>query len=59
MKVSLIEVDIVSIHRPGPFLDNNNVFLCGIPQTYNDTLKKIYEKISDSGGQDCRQFSNN
>ena len=49
-----VEVDIVSIHRPGPFLDNNNVFLCGIPQTYNDTFFKAMKYISDSGGQDCR-----
>ena len=47
-----VEVDIVSIHRPGPFLDNNNVSLCGVPQTYNDTYSKSIKYLSDSGGRD-------
>ena len=46
------EVDIVSIHRPGPFLDNNNISLCGVPQTYNDLYFKQMKYISDSGGRD-------
>jgi len=47
-----VEVDIVSIHRPGPFLDNNNVSLCGTPQTYNDAYFKKMKYLSDSGGRD-------
>ena len=46
------EVDIVSIHRPGKFLDNNNVLLSGIPQTYQDIYCKNMKYISDSGGRD-------
>ncbi|MDA9953359.1 hypothetical protein N9D61_03350 [Planktomarina sp.] len=47
-----VKVDIVSVHRPGPFLDNNNISLCGIPQTYNDIYFKSLKYISDSGGRD-------
>ena len=47
-----VEVDIVSVHRPGPFLDNNNVSLCGIPQTYNDAYFRNMKYLSDSGGRD-------
>ena len=46
------KVDIVSIHRPGPFLENNNISLCGIPQTYNDVYIKKMKYISDSKGRD-------
>lgn len=47
-----VEIDIVSVHRPGPFLDNNNVSLCGIPQTYNDAYFRDMKYLSDSGGRD-------
>ncbi len=47
-----VKVDIVSIHRPGPFLDNNNVSLCGIPQTYSDAYFRNMKYLSDSGGRD-------
>ena len=47
-----VEVDIVSIHRPGPFLDNNNVSLNGIPQTYSDKYFRKMKYLSDSGGRD-------
>ena len=46
-----VEVDIVSIHRPGRFLENNNVSLCGTPQTYNDAYFKQMRYLSDSGGR--------
>jgi len=46
------KVDIISIHRPGIFLENNNISLCGIPQTYNDLYFKQMKYISDSGGRD-------
>jgi hypothetical protein len=46
------EIDIVSIHRPGPFLDRNNISLCGIQQTYQDLFFKDMKYISDSGGRD-------
>ena len=47
-----VKVDIVSVHRPGPFLDNNNLSLCGIPQTYNDVYFRNMKYLSDSGGRD-------
>ena len=46
------EVDISSIHRPGPFLEKNNVSLSGIPQTYQNIYFKKMKYISDSGGRD-------
>ena len=47
-----VEVDVVSMHRPGPFLDNNNLSLSGIPQTYSDKYFRRMKYISDSGGRD-------
>lgn len=49
-----VEVDIVSVHRPGPFLDNRNMPLCGIPQTYSDPYFSEMFYLSDSGGRDIR-----
>jgi hypothetical protein len=49
-----IDIDIVSIHRPGPFLDNNNIDLFGVAQTYHDKYFKDMVYISDSGGRDPR-----
>jgi hypothetical protein len=46
-----VEVDIVSVHRPGPFLDNHNISLCGIPQTYSDAYFRDMKYLSDSGGR--------
>jgi hypothetical protein len=47
-----VEISIVSIHRPGPFLDNNNIKLCGINQTYQNIYFNKMRYISDSGGKD-------
>lgn len=47
-----VEVNIVSIHRPGPFLENNNISLNGIPQTYSDKYFRKMKYLSDSGGRD-------
>lgn len=47
-----IKVDIASIHRPGRFLNNNNVTLSGVPHTYQDIYFKKMKYISDSGGRD-------
>lgn len=47
-----VEVDIVSLHRPGTFLDNNYVNLCGIPHTYSETYFLKMKYLSDSGGRD-------
>ena len=47
-----IRVDIVSIHRPGNFLLNNNLKISGIPHTYQDVYFKEMKYISDSGGRD-------
>ena len=46
------KIDIVSIHRPGPFLEGNNVPLYNIPHTYQDIYFKEMKYISDSGGSD-------
>ena len=32
--------------------NNNNISLCGVPQTYNDLYFKKMKYISDSGGKD-------
>lgn len=45
------KVDIASIHRPGPFLENNNGSLGGVPHTYNDAFFGNMRYISDSGGK--------
>ena len=47
-----VEVNIVSIHRPGPFLDNNNLSLFGVDQTYQNKFFKDMKYMSDSGGRD-------
>ena len=47
-----VELDIVSIHRPGKFLTDNNVDLFGTKQTYQDQFFKERKYISDSGGSD-------
>ena len=45
-------VDIVSIHRPGDFLKNNNQLLCSCPHTYQNKYFNDMKYISDSGGKD-------
>ena len=47
-----VDIDIVSIHRPGNFLDNNNIELFGVKQTYQDRFFKDFKYLSDSGGKD-------
>ena len=49
--ITNVKIDIVSIHRPGSFLNNNNSLLKGIPQTYQDIYYKNMLYISDSGGK--------
>ena len=44
-------VDIVSIHRPGIFLQENNRDLFGIRHTYQDHYFNDMAYISDSGGK--------
>lgn len=45
-------VEIVSIHRPGPFLENNDISLCDeTPQTYQDIYFREMKYLSDSGGR--------
>ena len=46
------KVDIVSMHRPKNFLNNNNIMLSGTPQTYQDIFFKKMKYISDSAGKD-------
>ena len=48
----MVEVDIVSIHRPGVFLNNNNIDLFGSKQTYQNKYFKKMKYISDSSGRD-------
>jgi hypothetical protein len=50
-----LEIDIVSIHRPGAFLENNNRKLEGCRHTYEDAFFKDIMYISDSGGRDIQQ----
>jgi len=50
-KIFKVKVDIVSIHRPGSFLDNNNILISGISQTYQDIYYKKMKYISDSAGR--------
>ena len=45
------EIDIVSIHRPRHFLENNNTTINGVMQTYHDRYTKSMCYISDSAGQ--------
>lgn len=53
-----VKIDIISIHRPGVFLDNNNVKICGVSQTYHDKYFKKMKYISDSGGRDIFKIVN-
>ena len=46
------KIDIVSIHQPRLFLNNNNITLSGTPQTYHDIFFKKMKYISDSSGRD-------
>ncbi len=48
----MVEVDIVSVHRPGIFLNNNNLDLFGSKQTYQNKYFKKMKYISDSSGRD-------
>jgi hypothetical protein len=47
-----IDLDIISIHRPGSFLKNNNIELFGVRHTYQDQYFREIFYISDSGGKD-------
>ena len=47
-----VELDVVSIHRPGKFLENSNVDLYGSNHTYQDHYFKDLKYLSDSGGRD-------
>ena len=49
-----VELDIISIHRPGEFLLNNNQKLKGCRHTYEDEFFKNMDYISDSGGRDTK-----
>ena len=49
-----VELDIVSLHRPGKFLDNNNRKLFNVEHTYEDKYFKNMVYLSDSAGKDCR-----
>ena len=48
-------IDVVSIHRPGPFLNNNDIDLYGTKHTYQNRYFKKMKYISDSGGRDILQ----
>ena len=49
-----VDIDIVSIHRPGKFLNNNNQSLFEVAHTYQDKFFTKMEYISDSGGVDVK-----
>jgi hypothetical protein len=46
---------IVSLHRPGVFLEQNNRLLAGCRHTYEDPFVKQMTYISDSAGRDIQQ----
>lgn len=52
------DIDVVSIHRPGPFLDDNDISLFGVSQTYQNKFFKQMKYISDSGGRDVLPLVN-
>ena len=45
-----VQVEFVSLHRPGKFLENNNRILKGCEHTYQDKYFKKMIYISDSSG---------
>ena len=45
-----VNVDIVSIHRPGNFLNNNNRDLFGTSHTYQNRFFRDMSYLSDSAG---------
>lgn len=49
-----VELNIVSIHRPGEFLSNNNRTLENCRHTYEDEFFSDMDYLSDSGGRDVR-----
>lgn len=53
---SLFEVDVsmVSLHRPGAFLEQNNRPLPDCRHTYEDEFFRDMKYISDSGGRDIQ-----
>ena len=53
-----IKLDIVSIHRPGIFLENNDMTLFGCAQTYQNKYFKEMCYISDSGGRNVSPMIN-
>lgn len=44
------QLDIVSLHRPRDFLENNNRKLPGVRHTYEDEYFKDLKYVADSGG---------
>ena len=50
-----VEVKIVSLHRPGKFLENNNKILEGSLHTYQDEFFKEMIYLSDSAGSDIKK----
>lgn len=50
-----VNLRIVSLHRPGDFLGNNNRQLEGCHHTYEDFFIKEMTYISDSGGRDIQR----
>lgn len=45
-----VEIEVVSIHRPGAFLDDRNRRLGACLHTYQDALFRDIKYVSDSGG---------
>jgi hypothetical protein len=50
-----VSLQIVSLHRPGVFMENNNRKLQGCRHTYEDCFIKEMTYVSDSGGRDIQQ----
>lgn len=49
-----VNVDVISLHRPGAFLENNNRLLPGCRHAYEDEFFRSMKYISDSGGRDIK-----
>jgi hypothetical protein len=49
------ELKIVSLHRPGVFLERNNRKLAGCRHTYEDSFVREMTYLSDSAGRDVQQ----
>ncbi len=53
-----LKINIISLHRPGPFLNKKNKKIGDVHHTYEDKFFKDMDYYSDSGGKDIRHIIN-